>query len=112
MPNDTNLTDRLLVDETAVLSSLDFGPLVRQGKGCGPSLPIGDALQIRLKQSTRMSCLEPATAHLAKSGGIVVPLSPPNGAVASTANLLIFARPRTDAVQLGKTTAHLSDTFD
>ncbi|PUB12444.1 preATP grasp domain-containing protein [Yoonia sediminilitoris] len=72
MSNDNTLTNQLLADEPAFLSSLDFGPHVTQGTGAGPSLLIGDMSQISLMQPPGSSYLDYRMAHLAKPGDIVL----------------------------------------
>ncbi|WP_162798389.1 hypothetical protein [Sulfitobacter sp. SK011] len=67
-----DIADRLLADEPALLSSLDFGPLVAQGSGAGPSLLIGDPSEISLMRSARNSFLDHRMAHLAKPGDVVL----------------------------------------
>lgn len=66
------IAGRLLADEPALLSSLDFGPLVAQGTGSGPSLLIGDPSEISLMRSARNSFLDHRMAHLAKPGDVVL----------------------------------------
>ena len=72
MSRNTNLADRLLADEPALISSLDFGAYVAQGTGTGPSLLIGDMAQISLMQAAGASFLDYRMAHLAKAGDLVL----------------------------------------
>lgn len=72
MPADTDLVHRLAADEPALLSSLDFGPWVSQGRGIGPSLLIGDQSEISLMRKARVSYLDYRMAHLAKPGDVVL----------------------------------------
>jgi hypothetical protein len=72
MPGDTKLIERLVADEPALLSSLDFGPWVSQGTGTGPSLLIGDQSEISLMRNTESSHLDHRMAHLAKPGDVVL----------------------------------------
>lgn len=61
----------LIRDEPALISSLDFGPFVRQGTGKGPKLLIGDPSEIPLSSATA-SHLEYRMALLAQPGDHVV----------------------------------------
>jgi hypothetical protein len=72
MSDDTKLIERLVADEPALLSSLDFGPWVSQGTGTGPSLLIGDQSEISLMRNARSSHLDHRMAHLAKPGDVVL----------------------------------------
>ncbi len=72
MPDIVTIADRLLADEPALLSSLDFGPFVAQGTGSGASLLIGDASEISLMQSEETSRLDHRMAHLAQAGDVVL----------------------------------------
>lgn len=62
-----DLTQALLKDEPALLSSLDFGPFVRQGTGLKPNLLIGDTSEISLS-AAHVSHLEYRMALLAEPG--------------------------------------------
>ncbi|MCX8226213.1 MAG: hypothetical protein OTI35_09080, partial [Sulfitobacter sp.] len=68
----SNVAARLLADEPALLTSLDFGPFVRQGTGSGPSLLIGDVSEINLMRPGRTSRLDHRMAHLAHAGDVVL----------------------------------------
>ena len=68
----TDIASRLLRDEPALLSSLDFGPHVRQGDGKGPSLLIGDQSEIPLLGSDIEGSLDHRMALLAQPGDIVL----------------------------------------
>jgi len=72
MSDDAKLIERLVADEPALLSSLDFGPWVSQGTGTGPSLLIGDQSEISLMRNARSSHLDHRIAHLANPGDIVL----------------------------------------
>ena len=72
MSDNAKLIERLVVDEPALLSSLDFGPWVSQGTGTGPTLLIGDQSEISLMRNARSSHLDHRMAHLAKPGDIVL----------------------------------------
>jgi len=72
MPDIETIADRLLADEPALLSSLDFGAFVAQGAGSGPSVLIGDASEISLMQTAWASHLDHRMAHLAKPGDMVL----------------------------------------
>lgn len=72
MLGDTRLIERLVADEPALLSSLDFGPWVAQGAGTGPSLLIGDQSEINLMRDAQSSHLDHRMAHLAKPGDVVL----------------------------------------
>ena len=62
----------LVRDEPALLSSLDFGPFVRQGIGPGPSVWIGDQVGIPLLSPERVGKHDHRLAPLAVEGDIVV----------------------------------------
>lgn len=53
-------------DEPALLTSLDFGPYVRQGDGLGPAVLIGDQSEIALLENAPYSPLEHRMALLAR----------------------------------------------
>jgi hypothetical protein len=61
-----------LGDEPALVSSLDFGSLVAQGCGPGPSVLIGDQSEISLLNSVTAARLDHRMALLARSGDIVL----------------------------------------
>ncbi len=63
---------RLVQDEPALLSSLDFGPSVRQGAGKGPNILIGDQSDIGLFEAQPVGSLDHRMALLARPGDIVV----------------------------------------
>ncbi|SDZ24575.1 hypothetical protein SAMN05444004_108103 [Jannaschia faecimaris] len=69
---DQRLVADLLDDEPALLSSLNFGPYVAQGRADGPSLLIGDQSEIALFVSAQASRLDYRMALLAKSGDSVL----------------------------------------
>jgi len=60
------------MDEPALISSLDFGPFVRQGIGKGPRVLIGDQSEISLMTSAHLAFLDHRMALLARPGDIVV----------------------------------------
>ncbi len=66
------LAAQLVRDEPALLSSLGFGPYVRQGCGTGPTLLIGDQSEIHLLASRPASRLDHRMALLARPGDMVV----------------------------------------
>jgi len=66
------ITERLVADEPALVSSLDFGPFVRQGTGPGPSVLIGDQSEISLLRSAQDTHLDYRMSHLARSNDIVL----------------------------------------
>ena len=70
--SDETLAEALIHDEPALVSSLDFGPFVRQGVGAGPSLLIGDPSEITLLSSATASRLEYRMALLARPGDHVM----------------------------------------
>lgn len=55
-------------EEPALLSSLGFGPFVRQGEGPGPAVLIGDQSEIALMEDASSSPLEHRMALLARPG--------------------------------------------
>lgn len=69
---DEDIAEALLRDEPALVSSLDFGPFVRQGIGNGPSLLIGDQSEIALVSPVTGSRLEYRMALLARPGDSVL----------------------------------------
>ncbi len=62
----------LVRDEPALVSSLDFGPFVRQGIGPGPSVWIGDQVGIPLFLPDQVGNYDHRLAPLARDGDIVV----------------------------------------
>lgn len=73
MPHDPKaLADRLCADESALVTSLDFGPYVTQGCGKGPSLIIGDASEIDLFSPASDHGLEHRMGLLADPGDTVL----------------------------------------
>ena len=68
----TAVARQLLRDEPALLSSLDFGPNVRQGEGSGPSLLIGDQSEIHLLSNETRGFLDYRMALLAQPGDMVL----------------------------------------
>jgi len=67
-----HLAKRLLQDEPALLTSLDFGENVQQGVGDGPSLIIGDQAEIALLSNAVQSRFDYRMAVLAQRDDIVV----------------------------------------
>ena len=59
-------------DEPALLTSLDFGPLVRQGAGGGPNLIIGDQMGIPLLTHVSEGRYDHRLALLAEPGDLVM----------------------------------------
>lgn len=72
MPTPRTIADRLRADEPALVSSLDFGPFVRQGSGDGPTLIIGDPSEISLFDPTDKPGLEYRMGLLAHPGDVVL----------------------------------------
>lgn len=68
----TDIAAHFLRDEPALVSSLDFGPCVRQGQGNGPSLLIGDQFEIPLLARDEKELLDYRMALLAQPGDIVL----------------------------------------
>ncbi len=66
------LAHRLLAEEPALTSSLDFGPFVTQGTGAGPALIIGDQSEINLLRDAPDGNLEHRMALLAGPGDMVL----------------------------------------
>ncbi|MDJ0639475.1 MAG: hypothetical protein QNJ20_11615 [Paracoccaceae bacterium] len=66
------LATRLLSDEPALLSSLDFGPMVRQGASADSALIICDQSGTELFDLERVGLYEHRMALLARPGDIVV----------------------------------------
>lgn len=66
------IADRLIRDERALLTSLDFGPYARQGEADGPSLFIGDQSEITLFRGAQGRATDYRMAGLARPGDIVV----------------------------------------
>ncbi|MBT8409679.1 MAG: hypothetical protein KJN93_08650 [Alphaproteobacteria bacterium] len=62
----------LLRDEPAFRTSRDFGPLVRQGAGAGPSVLIGDQSMLELYTGAIPSMLDYRMGLLAQPGDIVI----------------------------------------
>lgn len=67
----SDLTARLLRDEPALRPSFDFGPLVYQGQGCGPSLLITDHSEF-LRPRPLNSRRDYGMALLAEPGDVVI----------------------------------------
>lgn len=72
MSSTTALIKRLLADEPAFASSVDFGACVAQGKGKGPQVLIGDLSQISLMQGLGDPALDHRIAHLAHRDDILL----------------------------------------
>lgn len=70
--SEERIADALRRDEPALVSSLDFGPFVRQGSGDGPALLIGDQSEISLLGLAPASPLEYRMALLARPGDHVL----------------------------------------
>jgi Pre ATP-grasp domain len=67
-----DLAARLLRDEPALRSSLDFGPFVQQGQSAGPSLLIGDQSEIPLLQHALDMRRDYRMALLAQPSDVVI----------------------------------------
>lgn len=67
-----DLAARLLRDEPALRSSLDFGPFVQQGQGSGPALIIGDQAEIPLLRNAFNTRRDYRMALLAKPSDVVI----------------------------------------
>lgn len=72
MKDCADLAQRLVTDEPALLSSLDFGAFVAQGAGYGPSLLIGDQSEITLQAGRIRRRLDYRMSHLARPGDTVL----------------------------------------
>ncbi len=71
-PYENDIVHQLLADEPALLSSLDFGPCVQQGKGAGASLLIGDQSEISLLGNAAQMQLDFRMALLAQPGDLML----------------------------------------
>jgi len=67
-----DLAARLLRDEPALRSSLDFGRFVQQGQGFGPTLIIGDQAEIPLLRDALTTRRDYRMALLAKPTDVVI----------------------------------------